>query len=49
VLELADNDKSGGIAVDELKDVIRIWYVVCQEKYEQETKSVSRWPGCCVM
>jgi Ca2+-binding EF-hand superfamily protein len=25
VLDAADNDKSGAVSIDELKDVIRIW------------------------
>lgn len=46
VLTKADNDKSGAVSIDELKDVIRIWYVVCQEKAKQEKKMRG---GCCVM
>lgn len=32
VLDQADNDKSGAVSIDELKDVIRIWYTMCQAK-----------------
>lgn len=45
VLEKADNDKSGAVSIDELKDVIRIWYVICQEKTKGEKKGL----GCCIM
>ena len=27
VMDTADNDKSGAVSIDELKDVIRVWYV----------------------
>lgn len=46
VLTKADNDKSGAVSIDELKDVIRIWYVMCQEKAKQEKKMRG---GCWVM
>ena len=46
VLDKADNDKSGAVSIDELKDVIRIWYVICQEKSKLQKKKNK---GCCVM
>mmetsp|Transcript_31665 Transcript_31665/g.78476 ORF Transcript_31665/g.78476 Transcript_31665/m.78476 type:complete len:142 (-) Transcript_31665:149-574(-) len=52
VLVKADNDKSGTISIDELKDVIRIWYVMCQEKSKLQNKGkgiMGMGRGCCVM
>jgi hypothetical protein len=49
VLDKADNDSSGAVSIDELKDVIRIWYVMCQQKNKQEKKSKRGGEGCCVM
>ena len=46
VLDKADNDKSGAVSIDELKDVIRIWYVMCQEKSKLEKK---KQRGCYIM
>lgn len=46
VLLRADNDNSGAVSIDELKDVIRIWYVMCQEKTKHQKKTAG---GCCVM
>ena len=32
VLDKADNDKSGSVAIDELKDVIVFWHRLCKKK-----------------
>lgn len=45
VLDLADNDKSGAVSIDELKDVIRIWYTMCKAK----PKKGGVFASCCVM
>jgi hypothetical protein len=45
VLDQADNDKSGAVSIDELKDVIRIWYTMCQAKPKKGGFAAS----CCVM
>ena len=42
VLDAADNDKSGAVSIDELKDVIRVWYVMCKKKNRKSS-------GCVVM
>ena len=45
VLDRADNDKSGAVSIDELKDVIRIWYTMCKAK----PKKGGVFASCCVM
>ena len=45
VLDQADNDKSGAVSIDELKDVIRIWYTMCKAK----PKKGGVFASCCVM
>ena len=42
VMDTADNDKSGAVSIDELKDVIRVWYVMCKKKDKKNS-------GCVVM
>ena len=42
VMDTADNDKSGAVSIDELKDVIRGWYVMCKKKDKKSS-------GCVVM
>ena len=39
VLDKADNDKSGSVTIDELKDVISIWYRMCKKKPRKLTSS----------
>ena len=45
VLDRADNDKSGAVSIDELKDVIRIWYTMCKAK----PRKGGVFASCCVM
>jgi hypothetical protein len=42
VMDTADNDRSGAVSIDELKDVIRVWYVMCKNKDKKSS-------GCVVM
>ena len=39
VLDKADNDKSGSVTIDELKDVISIWHRMCKKKPRKLTSS----------
>ena len=39
VMDTADNDKSGAVSIDELKDVIRVWYVMCKKKDKNRVAS----------
>jgi Ca2+-binding EF-hand superfamily protein len=43
VLRKADNDKSGSVTVDELKDVFCVWHRMCKAKSRKVTTS------CAVM
>ena len=39
MLDKADNDKSGSVTIDELKDVISIWHRMCKKKPRKLTSS----------
>ena len=39
LLDKADNDKSGSVSIDELKDVISIWHRMCKKKPRRLTSS----------